>query len=314
MSKINTLSIKPKTPICLNLFVLSKIDALLIKLKTSVCLIVFVIFFQKRIMVMREVAADRQKELLFQKAKEYLNHRYIFFQFGNLPLPPSMLGCEVFESVENIQCRLPSSTTIEMRPPPSQTPTPQRFDNFQPLWPPHFSSSSAQPQFKEPEPQPSTSFRPWLNVQEEHFRIVQTAPIRPLPPLKFFRKKHPSLPPDMNNFGETEIATNHQLEGKTFLIEIENATFEGEGERQTETFEGEGERQTETFEGEGERQTEEGERERQAFERTREEEERERQELEKIRERKEREKDKHLIEQERKREKDKKKQKNPEKG
>jgi hypothetical protein len=247
-------------------------------------LIVFVIFFQKRISVIREVAADRQKELLFQKAKEYLNHWYIFFQFRKLPLPPSMLGCEVFESVENIQRCLPSSTTLEMRPPPSQTPTPQRFENFQPLWPPHFSSSSAQLLFKEPEPQPFTSFRPWLNAQEQHFRIVQTAPIRPLPHLKFFRKKHPSPPPDMNNFGETEIATNHQLEGQTFLIEIENATFEGEGERQTETFEGEGERQTETFEGEGERQTEEGERESQAFERTREEEERERQEFEKIRE------------------------------
>ena len=254
---------------------------------------------------MREVAADRRKELLFQKAKEFLNHRHIFFRYGKLPIPASMPWSEGFESMENIQRSLPPSTTLEMqtspsqtptlemRPPPSQTPTLEmrppptlrRFDNFQ-LWPPHLNSSSSQPHFREPEHQPqpqhSASFiRPWLNAQEEHFKIGQTATIRPLPPLKFYRKKHPSPPPDMNNFGETEISTNHPSEGQTFVIDFENATFQVEGERQTETFEGEGER---------ERQTEEvGERERQAFERTREEEERERQEFERIREEGERE-------------------------
>jgi hypothetical protein len=89
-------------------------------------------------------------------------------------------------------------------------------------------------------------------LQEENFRIVQTAPIRPLPSLKLIRKKTPSPSLEMNNFGETEteISTNHQLEGETFLIEFENARFEIQGERQTETVEGEGERQTETVEGE----------------------------------------------------------------
>ena len=235
---------------------------------------------------MREVAAEKRKELLFQKAREFLNYRYIFFQFGKLPLPPSLLGPEVFESVDTIQRRLPPSTTLEMRPPQSQTPAPpQRFENFPPLWPSHFSSSSAQPQFKEPEPQPqpSTSFyRPWLNLQEENFRIVQTAPIRPLPSLKLIRKKTPSPSLEMNNFGETEteISTNHQLEGETFLIEFENARFEIQGERQTETVEGEGERERQEFE----RAREEEERERQEFERTREEGERERQEFERARE------------------------------
>ena len=289
---------------------------------------------------MREVAADRRKELLFQKAKEFLNHRHIFFRYGKLPIPASMPWSEAFESMENIQRSLPPSTTLEMqtspsqtstlemRPLPSQTPTLEmrppptlrRFDNFQ-LWPPHLNSSSSQPHFKEPEHQPqpqhsasfirpwlnaqeehfkepehqpqpqhSASFiRPWLNAQEEHFKIGQTATIRPLPPLKFYRKKHPSPPPDMNNFGETEISTNHPSEGQTFVIDFENATFQVEGERQTETFEGEGERERQTEEeGERERQTEEvGERERQAFERTREEEERERQAEEGERERQE---------------------------
>ena len=262
---------------------------------------------------MREVAADRRKELLFQKAKEFLNHRHIFFRYGKLPIPASMPWSEGFESMENIQRSLPPSTTLEMqtspsqtstlemRPLPSQTPTLEmrppptlrRFDNFQ-LWPPHLNSSSSQPHFKEPEHQPqpqhSASFiRPWLNAQEEHFKIGQTATIRPLPPLKFYRKKHPSPPPDMNNFGETEISTNHPSEGQTFVIDFENATFQVEGERQTETFEGEGERERQTEEeGERERQTEEvGERERQAFERTREDEERERQAEEGERERQE---------------------------
>jgi hypothetical protein len=265
---------------------------------------------------MREVAAEKRKELLFQKAREFLNYRYIFFQFGKLPLPPSMLGREVFESVDTIQRRLPPSTTLEMRPPQSQTPAPQRFDNYPPLWPSHFSSSSAQPQFKEPEPQPqpqpSTSFiRPWLNLQEENFRIVQTAPIRPLPSLKLIRKKTPSPSLEMNNFGETEteISTNHQLEGETFLIEFENARFEIQGERQTETVEGEGERQTETVEGEGERERQEFERAREEEERAREEEERERQEFERTREEGERERQ----EFERAREEEKERQKETEK-
>jgi len=264
---------------------------------------------------MREVAAEKRKELLFQKAREFLNYRYMFFQFGKLPLPPSLLGPEVFESVDTIQRRLPPSTTLEMRPPQSQTPAPpQRFENFPPLWPSHFSSSSAQPQFKEPEPQPqpSTSFiRPWLNLQEENFRIVQTAPIRPLPSLKLIRKKTPSPSLEMNNFGETEteISTNHQLEGETFLIEFENARFEIQGERQTETVEGEGERQTETVEGEGERERQEFERAREAGERAREEEERERQEFERTREEGERERQ----EFERAREEEKERQKETEK-
>jgi len=235
----------------------------------------------------------------------------MFFQFGKLPLPPSLLGPEVFESVDTIQRRLPPSTTLEMRPPQSQTPAPpQRFENFPPLWPSHFSSSSAQPQFKEPEPQPqpSTSFiRPWLNLQEENFRIVQTAPIRPLPSLKLIRKKTPSPSLEMNNFGETEteISTNHQLEGETFLIEFENARFEIQGERQTETVEGEGERERQEFE----RAREEEERERQEFERAREEEERERQEFERTREEGERERQ----EFERAREEEKERQKETEK-
>jgi hypothetical protein len=119
-------------------------------------------------------------------------------------------------------------------------------------------------------------------LQEENFRIVQTAPIRPLPSLKLIRKKTPSPSLEMNNFGETEteISTNHQLEGETFLIEFENARFEIQGERQTETVEGEGERERQEFE----RAREEEERERQEFERTREEGERERQEFERARE------------------------------
>jgi hypothetical protein len=126
-------------------------------------------------------------------------------------------------------------------------------------------------------------------LQEENFRIVQTAPIRPLPSLKLIRKKTPSPSLEMNNFGETEteISTNHQLEGETFLIEFENARFEIQGERQTETVEGEGERERQEFERareEEERAREEEERERQEFERTREEGERERQEFERARE------------------------------
>jgi hypothetical protein len=106
-------------------------------------------------------------------------------------------------------------------------------------------------------------------LQEENFRIVQTAPIRPLPSLKLIRKKTPSPSLEMNNFGETEteISTNHQLEGETFLIEFENARFEIQGERQTETVEGEGERD------------------RQEFERAREEEKERQKETEKLRER-----------------------------
>jgi hypothetical protein len=35
---------------------------------------------------------------------------------------------------ENIQRRLPSSTILKIRPPPSETPIPQqRYENFQPL-------------------------------------------------------------------------------------------------------------------------------------------------------------------------------------
>jgi hypothetical protein len=52
---------------------------------------------------------------------------------------------------ENIQRRLPSSTILKIRPPPSETPIPQqRYENFQPLWPSHLSAQNfSQPQFKQ---------------------------------------------------------------------------------------------------------------------------------------------------------------------
>ncbi len=84
---------------------------------------VFVIFFSEKNHGDERSRGRQTKRTSFQKAKEFLNHRYIFFWCGKLPLPASMPWSEAFESVENIQRHLPSSTTLEMQTLPSQTPT-----------------------------------------------------------------------------------------------------------------------------------------------------------------------------------------------